>query len=108
MVLTTTNEWYKNRTRGSKFKCFHWWEAVRHQPKWRAKSTGSSTTDPWVSSSDRTGEEEVAHPIGHDRAKATVWKGKANEGSSSQSESSTVVGDMMSTLKRLSTSFAKA
>jgi hypothetical protein len=45
---------------------------VRNQPKWRTKLADSSTIDPWVSSSDRTGEEEVTHPIGHDRAKAVV------------------------------------
>jgi hypothetical protein len=65
----------------------------------------SSTTDPWVSSNDRTDEEEVTRP---GRAKAAARKAKAKEGSSSQSESSTVVGDMMSTLKRLSISFNKA
>jgi hypothetical protein len=65
----------------------------------------SSTTDPWVSSNDRTGEEEVTRP---GRAKAAVRKAKPKEGSSSQSESSVVVGDMMSTLKRLSISFDKA
>jgi hypothetical protein len=37
-----------------------------------------------------------------------VWKGKWKEGSSSQSESSSIVGDIMSTLKMLITSFAKA
>jgi hypothetical protein len=59
MILETTKERYKNSTRGSEFKRFHWWEAVRHQPKWRAKFVGFSTTDPWVSSSDRMDEEEV-------------------------------------------------
>jgi hypothetical protein len=37
----------------------------------------------------------------------TVRKGKAKEGSSSQSESSATVGCMMSALMRLITSFAK-
>jgi hypothetical protein len=37
-----------------------------------------------------------------------VRKGKVKEGSSSQSESSIVMGGMMSILKRLGTSFAKA
>jgi hypothetical protein len=35
-------------------------------------------------------------------------KGKTKDGSSSQSESSSTVGDMMSTLKKLSNSFAKS
>jgi hypothetical protein len=45
---------------------------VRHQPKWRVKSTTSSTTGPWVFSSDCMGEEEVTRPIGRDRAKTAV------------------------------------
>jgi hypothetical protein len=57
MVLKTVKQWYKNRTRGSEFKRFHWWEAVRHQPKWRARSADSSTTDPFISSSDLATEE---------------------------------------------------
>jgi hypothetical protein len=85
---------------------------VSHQPKWRAKLAGSSITDPWVSSSDRTGEKEVTRPIRRDRDKVTVRKGKGKgkekKDSSSQNESSTAVGSMMSTLERLSTLFAKA
>jgi hypothetical protein len=84
---------------------------MKHQPKWRAKTVGSSTTDLWVSSSDRTTDEEVSHPMGQDRTKAVVRKGKrkgkGKEGSSNQSESSYVVCGMMSTLKRLNASFAK-
>jgi hypothetical protein len=60
---------------------------MRHQSKWRAKSVGSSTTDPWIFSSDPMTEEEV----------------KGKEDSSSQSESFSTVGGMMSTLKKLST-----
>jgi hypothetical protein len=52
-------------------------------------------------------EEEVTHPIGGDRAKVAVRKGKGKEGSSSQSESSSTMGDIMSTLKKLRTSFTK-
>jgi hypothetical protein len=51
MVLETAHRWYKNQT-GSEFKCLHWWEAVRHQPKWRVSSAGSSTTDPFLFSSE--------------------------------------------------------
>jgi hypothetical protein len=83
MVVETANERYKNRTGGFEFKCFHWWEAVRHQPKWRAKSASSLTTDPWISSSDPTTEEEVTRPMGWDRVKASMRKGKEKEGSSS-------------------------
>jgi hypothetical protein len=82
MILETVKERYKNWTRGSKFKHFHWWEVVRNQLKWRAKSVSSSTTDPWVSSSDHMDEEDVTHPIGWDRAKVATRKGKVREGSS--------------------------
>jgi hypothetical protein len=75
MVLETSKQQYKNRT-GSEFKHLHWWEAVRHQPNWRARSAGSSTIDPVLSSSEATTEEEVTRPIGWDRAKATERKGK--------------------------------
>jgi hypothetical protein len=105
MVLETAKERYKSRTEGFEFKRFHWWDAVKHQPKWRAKYGGSSSTDPWVSLSELIGEEEVSHPMGRDRAKAATRKGKAN--SSNQSETLFVVGGMMTTLKKLSTSFVK-
>jgi N-acetylglucosamine kinase-like BadF-type ATPase len=107
MVPEVAKKRYKNRTGGSEFKCFHWWEVVRHQSKWRAKSAASSTTDPWISSCDRTGEE-MTRPIGQDRAKMTAQKGKEKECPSSQSKSYSTVGGMMSTLKKLNTSFAKA
>jgi hypothetical protein len=106
MVLDTTKQRYKNRT-GFKFKRLHWWEAVRHQPKWRARLVDSSTTDPFLSSSDATNEDEVTRSIGRDRAKAAARKGKGKEGSSSKSESFSVMGGIMSTLKKLSTSFTK-
>jgi hypothetical protein len=54
MVLETTKERYKNRTRDSEFKTFHWWDDVKYQPKWRAKSGGKYTNEPWVSSSEPT------------------------------------------------------
>jgi hypothetical protein len=50
----------------------------------------------------------VTRLIGLDRAKAVVRKRKGKEVSSSQSEFSSLLCGMMSTLKRLSTSFAKA
>jgi hypothetical protein len=79
-----------------------------HQAKWRARSADSSTTDPFLSSSDPAIEEEVTHPIGQDRTKAVTRKGKGKECLSSQSESSSAVGGIMSTLKKLNTSFIKA
>jgi hypothetical protein len=107
MVFETAKQWYKNQT-GSKFKRLHWWKAVRHQPKSRARSTRSSIIDSFLSLIDSTTEEVVTRPIGRDRAKVTAQKGKEKEGSSSQSESSSIVGGIMSTLKKLSTSFTKA
>jgi hypothetical protein len=73
-----------------------------------ARSVVSSTTDPFVSSSEVTTEEDVTHPIGQDRAKLVVWKAKGNEGSYSQSESFFTMGDIMPTLKKLNTTFTKA
>jgi hypothetical protein len=107
MFLGTAKQRYKNQT-GSEFKRLHWWEAVRHQPKWRARSATPSTTDLFVSSSEAVTEEEVTHPIGQDRAKAAPRKEKETEGSSSQSESSFKMGGIMSTFIKLSTSFTKA
>jgi hypothetical protein len=110
MILKTAKEWYKSRTRSSEFKRFHWWDAVKNQPKGGVKFVGSSSTDPWVSSSDRTTEEKVSHPMDQDRAKAATLMGerKGKEGSSSQRESSSAMGGMMFTLKMLNTLFAKA
>jgi hypothetical protein len=54
----------------------------------------------------------MTHPMDQDRAKMVTrkgkGKGKGKECLSSQSESSFVVGGMMSTLNKLSTSFTKA
>jgi hypothetical protein len=72
-----------------------------------AMSADSSTTDPFLSSSDPANKEDVTCPISRDRPKVAAWKGKENECSSSQSESSSTVGVIMSTLKKLNTSFAK-
>jgi hypothetical protein len=107
MVLKTVKQWYKNWT-GSEFKHLHWWKAMRHQPKWRARSATPFTMDPFASSSEAATEEEVTRPIGRDRAKTTTQKGKWKEGLNSQSESSSSMGGIMSTLKKLSTSFNKA
>jgi hypothetical protein len=75
MVLETAKERYKNQT-SAEFKRFHWWEAVRYQPMWEARSDVPSTMDAFVSSSEATIEEEVTHPIGRDRAKTVARKGK--------------------------------
>jgi hypothetical protein len=72
-----------------------------------ARSVVSSTIDSFVSSSEVTTEEEVTHPIGQDRVKLVVWKGKGNEESYSQSEPFFTMGGIMSTLKKLNTTFTK-
>jgi hypothetical protein len=64
--------------------------------------------DAFVSSSEAGTEEEVTRPIGRDRAKTVARKGKGKEDSSSQSGSSSTMGDIMSTLKKLDTSFTRA
>jgi hypothetical protein len=107
MFLEITKQRYKNRT-GAKFKCFHWWKAVRYQPKWRARSDAPSIINAFVSSSEVGTEEEVTHLIGRDRAKTNARKGKGMEDSSSQSGSSSAMGGNISTLKNLDTSFTRA
>jgi hypothetical protein len=107
MILEIAKHRYKNRT-GAKFKRFHWWDGVRYQPKWRTRSDAPSTMDAFVFSSEAETEEEVTRPIGRDRAKTVTWKWKAKEDSSSQSGSSSAMDDIMSTLKKLDTSFTRA
>jgi hypothetical protein len=82
MVLEIVKQRYKNQT-GAEFKRFHWWEAVRYQPKWRVRSNAPSTMDAFVSSSEAATEEKVTRPIGRDRAKTATRKGKGKEDSSS-------------------------
>jgi hypothetical protein len=82
MVLEIAKQRYKNRT-DAEFKCFHWWEGVRYQPKWRVRSDAPSTIDAFVSSSEAETEKEVTRPIDRDRAKTIAWKGKEKEDSSS-------------------------
>jgi hypothetical protein len=77
MNLESAKQRYKNQI-GAEFKRSHWWEGVRYQPKWRARSDAPSTMDAFVSSSEAGTEEEVTRPIGRDRAKTAVWKGKGN------------------------------
>jgi hypothetical protein len=107
MVLEIIKQRYKNWT-DAKFKHFHWWEYVRYQPKWRARSDAPSTMDAFISLSEVATEEEVTHHIGQDRAKMVAQTRIGEEDSSSQSGSSFVMGDIISTLKKLGTSFTRA
>jgi hypothetical protein len=99
------NQEYSSRQAGVIAACN---KQVWHQLNWRKKSAGSSTADPFISLSDPTTKGKVTHPIGWDRAKAATQKGKGKECLNSQSESSSVIGGIMFTLKKLSTSFTKA
>jgi hypothetical protein len=64
--------------------------------------------DAFISSSEVGTEEEVTRSIGRDRAKTTTWKGEWKEDSSSQNESSFIMGGIMFTLNKLGTSFTSA
>ena len=64
--------------------------------------------DAFISSSEAGTEEEVTRPIGRDKAKTVMRKEKGKEDSSSQSGSSSAMGGIISTLKKLCTSFTRA
>jgi hypothetical protein len=64
--------------------------------------------DTFVSSSEAGTEEEVTHPISWDRVKTVARKGKRKEDLSSQNGSSSTMDVIMSTLKKLDTSFTRA
>jgi hypothetical protein len=68
----------------------------------------SSIIDAFISSSETGTKEEVTRPIGRARAKTVALKGKEKEDLSSQNGSSSVIGGIMSTLKKLDTSFTRA
>jgi hypothetical protein len=70
-------------------------------------SDAPSTIDAFISFSEAATEKEVSRPIGQDRAKTVARKEKGKEGSSSQSGSSSSMGGIMSTLKKLDTSFTR-
>ncbi|AQK82235.1 Putative calcium-dependent lipid-binding (CaLB domain) family protein [Zea mays] len=89
---------------GHPFKRHHWWQVVRHEPKWSAKHGLGSGSDSTANKRTRLGvsgeyssggtedtEEEVPRPVGRDRAKAaarkTKTKGKGKEATSSESTS---------------------
>jgi hypothetical protein len=61
-------------------------------------------------SSSHDTEEELSHPMGRDKAKSAVQKGKGKAGSSSQSgsESLGVGGGMIKRLCKTTKQFAKA
>jgi hypothetical protein len=67
-----------------------------------------SIIDAFISSSETGTKEDVTRPIDRDRAKTVALKGKEKENLSSQNGSSSVIGGIMSTLKKLDTSFTRA
>jgi hypothetical protein len=70
-------------------------------------SDAPSTIDAFISSSE-VATEEVTRLIDRDRGKTAAWKGKEKEDLSSQSGPSSSMGDIMSTVKKLYTSFTIA
>jgi hypothetical protein len=56
--------------------------------------------DSFVSSSEVATKEEVTHLICRDRVETAMRKGKEKKDSSSQSESSSTMGGIISTLKK--------
>jgi hypothetical protein len=64
--------------------------------------------DAFVSSSEAATKEEMTRPISRDRAKTVARKGKGKKDSSSQNGFSSTFGGIMSTLKKLDTSFTRA
>jgi hypothetical protein len=107
MILEITKQRYKNRT-DAEFKRFHWWKVIMYQSKWRVRSDASFIMDTFIFSSEATIEEEVTHPTSQYRVKTAARKRKGKEDSSSQSGYSSVMGGIMSTLKKLDTSFTRA
>lgn len=114
MVMENAKARYARKA-GHEFKLFHWWQAVRQEPKWSLKhgvgpsidvgkrSRLGSSGDASSGSRDTT-EEEVSRPMGRDRAKTAARreKGKGKESSSSgQSQSATDSGNMGPILQRL-------
>jgi hypothetical protein len=71
-----------------------------------ARSDAPSIMDAFVSSSEAETEEEVTRS--RDRANTVVQKGKGKKNSISQSGSSYAMSGIMSTLKKLGTSFIRA
>jgi hypothetical protein len=121
MVMEAAKARYAQKA-GHDFKHFHWWQAVRHEPKWSVKHGGGPSIDVSkrsrlgvsgeYSSGDRDTEEEVtARPMGRDRAKAAARRGKGKEkaGSSSQTTGgSDAMGGMMQDFCKISRDYTQA
>jgi hypothetical protein len=105
MVLTAAKARYERKME-HKFKWDHWWQAVRHQPKWRAANRDGDYSK--RSKIGETGEytsgggsqdESPPRPIGRDRAKAAARqarqaKGKGKATSSASLDSTGVTTPM--------------
>ncbi|XP_039839184.1 glutathione S-transferase T2-like [Panicum virgatum] len=118
MVMDEAKARYARRA-GHEFKLFHWWEAVRHQPKWSVKYGGGPNIDVSkrsrlgasgeYSSGSRETDEEVNRPPGRDRSKAAARKGKGKVGSSSHtSTDSADMGEKLEDLCKITHEYAQA
>jgi hypothetical protein len=103
MVMEAGMARFENKM-GHPSKCHHWWQVVRHEPKWSAKHDPGSGSNGNTNKRTRLGvsgecssggtediEKEVPRPLGCDRAKAearnTKTKGKGKEATTSRSTS---------------------
>jgi hypothetical protein len=104
MVMAAAKARYKNTHKDHKeFKLEHWWNIVRHQPKWLGRDDASKRARLGESGEYSSGggntEEEVTRPIGRDRAKAAARRGRAQGKAPASSASS---GDSTGTASQLS------
>lgn len=119
MVMKAAKARYAQKT-GQKFRHYHWWQVVRHQPKWSMKHGDGPSGDvsnrtrlgasSGYSSDDRSTEEEVTRPMGRDRAKAAARKGKGKTKASTSSQSgieSTEVGGMLKNLCKITKEYTQ-
>ena len=90
------------------FRRFHWWQAVRNEPKWKGQHGPGSGSDSTakrsrlgVSGEYSSGEAtEEDRPIGRDRAKATTRREKGRR-KGKESSSSSEVASKAFTMKNM-------
>ncbi|CAM0905273.1 unnamed protein product [Alopecurus aequalis] len=118
MVMKAAMARYENDHKVTQpFKRHHWWEAVRHEAKWKGQHGPGSGAD---STSKRTrlgvsGEytsseatEEDERPTGRDRAKAAARKDKGKRKGKESSSSSTEVASKSFAMKNMMQGLVKA
>ncbi|XP_071682401.1 uncharacterized protein [Lolium perenne] len=98
------------------FRKLHWWNAVKNEAKWKGQHGPGSGTDSSskrirlgpsgeFSSSDATGDTEEERPMGRDRAKAAVRKGRRK---GKETSSSSEVGSKSFAMSNMMKSLVKA